>query len=48
MRNVLAHGYYKVDLGLVWRTIEKVIPYLKEQALQAIKHLMVNDKSKRG
>jgi uncharacterized protein with HEPN domain len=46
MRNVLAHGYYKVDLSLVWRTIEKDIPYLKEQVLQAMKHLMVGDKSK--
>jgi uncharacterized protein with HEPN domain len=46
MRNVLAHGYYKVDLGLVWRTIEKDIPYLKEQVLQAMKHLTVGDKSK--
>jgi uncharacterized protein with HEPN domain len=48
MRNGLAHGYYKVDLGLVWRTIEKDIPYLKVQVLQAMKHLMVGDKSKLG
>jgi uncharacterized protein with HEPN domain len=48
MRNVLAHGYYKVDLGLVWRTIEKDIPYLKEQVLQAMKYLTVGDKSKLG
>lgn len=22
MRNALAHGYFKVDLGIVWKTIE--------------------------
>jgi uncharacterized protein with HEPN domain len=48
MRNVLAPGYYKVDLGLVWRTIEKDIPYLKEQVLQAMKLRTVGDKSKLG
>ena len=37
MRNVLAHGYYKVDLGVVWKTIEKDLPYLREQVALAIK-----------
>lgn len=39
MRNVLAHGYYKVDLGVVWKTIETDLPKLKiqvEKALQAL------------
>jgi len=36
MRNVLAHGYYKVDLGVVWRTIERDLPYLKEQVDNAL------------
>ena len=39
MRNVLAHGYYKVDLGVVWRTIERDLPYLKEQVTLAIQDL---------
>ena len=39
MRNVLAHGYYKVDLGVVWKTIEKDLPYLREQVALAIKDL---------
>jgi uncharacterized protein with HEPN domain len=30
MRNVLAHGYYKVDLGVVWKTIECDLPDLNE------------------
>ena len=37
MRNVLAHGYYKVDLGVVWKTIERDLPYLREQVVLAIK-----------
>jgi uncharacterized protein with HEPN domain len=39
MRNVLAHGYYKVDLALVWRTIDRELPYLKEQVLLVAKPL---------
>lgn len=31
MRNALSHGYFKVDLDLLWNTIEKDLPYLKEQ-----------------
>ncbi len=26
MRNALSHGYFKVDLGIVWRTIHKHLP----------------------
>lgn len=39
MRNVLAHGYYKVDLAVVWKTIERDLPYLQDQVLMALKHL---------
>jgi len=28
MRNALAHGYFKVDLEIVWRTIERNLPDL--------------------
>ena len=31
MRNVLAHGYFKVDLGVVWKTIEQDLPGLLQQ-----------------
>jgi uncharacterized protein with HEPN domain len=34
MRNAVAHGYYKVDLGIVWRTIETDLPGLRA-AVQA-------------
>jgi len=39
MRNVLAHGYYKVDLGVVWKTIERDLPYLQAQVTAALKDL---------
>lgn len=32
MRNALAHGYFSVDLGIVWKTIENDLPKLSEQA----------------
>ncbi|MEC5397077.1 HepT-like ribonuclease domain-containing protein [Uliginosibacterium sp. H1] len=31
MRNRVAHGYFKVDFGLVWRTIEVDLPVLQGQ-----------------
>lgn len=31
MRNALAHGYFKVDLGIVWKTITNDLPILDDQ-----------------
>ncbi|CBL46656.1 Conserved hypothetical protein [gamma proteobacterium HdN1] len=31
MRNAVAHGYFKVDLEIVWRTIQRELPSLHEQ-----------------
>lgn len=28
MRNVVAHGYFKVDLSIVWSTVQKDLPAL--------------------
>ncbi len=36
MRNVLAHGYYKVDLALVWTTIKRDLPKLQTQVALAL------------
>ncbi len=39
MRNVLAHGYFEIDLDLVWDTVSCDIPLLKpmlEHLLQAL------------
>ena len=35
MRNAVSHGYFAVDLQVVWRTVEKSIPVLKAQLLRA-------------
>jgi uncharacterized protein with HEPN domain len=37
MRNALAHGYFKVDLQIVWKTIEANLPNLETQITKIIK-----------
>jgi uncharacterized protein with HEPN domain len=39
MRNLLAHGYYKVDVSVVWKTIEGDLPHLKQQVTTAMRKL---------
>jgi len=36
MRNAIAHGYFKVDLEIVWRTIENNLPILEQQINDAL------------
>lgn len=36
MRNALAHGYFKVDLQIVWKTIEMDLPIIQEQVAKLI------------
>ena len=31
MRNALAHGYFTVDLAIVWQTIQNDLPSLQQQ-----------------
>ena len=31
MRNALTHGYFMVDMGIVWKTIENDLPGMAEQ-----------------
>ena len=38
MRNALSHGYFKVDLEIVWNTIHTNLPKLHEQIKQLLKH----------
>jgi uncharacterized protein with HEPN domain len=40
MRNAVAHGYFKVDLEIVWRTITRDLPMLRTQIEQALRHLL--------
>jgi uncharacterized protein with HEPN domain len=35
MRNALAHGYFKVDFEMLWKTISNDLPQLYEQ-VQAV------------
>ena len=37
MRNALAHGYFKADLQIVWKTIEVNLPNLETQITKIIK-----------
>ena len=37
MRNALAHGYFKVDLGIVWKTVENDLAYLQQQVQALIR-----------
>lgn len=39
MCNLLAHGYYKVDVGVVWKTIERDLPHLQQQVTTAMRKL---------
>ena len=36
MRNALAHGYFKIDLEIVWKTINADLPKLREQVIKLI------------
>lgn len=31
MRNRIAHGYFEVDMGVVWETVRRALPVLIEQ-----------------
>ncbi len=35
MRNAIAHGYFKVDFAIVWRTIQRDLPSLHTKVQQA-------------
>lgn len=39
MRNAVAHGYFKVDYEVVWKTIHGDLPALYRQIQQAVAHL---------
>lgn len=36
MRNALAHGYFKVDLEIVWKTIQNDLPGLERQVQELV------------
>ena len=42
MRNALAHGYFKVDVEIVWRTVQANLPDLHAQITQVCATLSRN------
>ena len=36
MRNALSHGYFDVDLAIVWQTVQYDLPNLREQVASLI------------
>jgi len=42
MRNALAHGYFKVDLAIVWKTIQTNLPDLYAQITEVNAALSTN------
>lgn len=43
MRNAVAHGYFKVDLEIVWKTIHSDLPGLYQQVQQVLEDLPNED-----
>lgn len=39
MRNALAHGYFKIDLAIVWKTVERDLPPLRGKVHRALSTL---------
>lgn len=45
MRNALSHGYFQIDLGIVWRTVQRELPALKAQVDRLLTELGDGDDS---
>ena len=46
MRIALAHGYFKVDLEIVWKTIQTDLLKLHNTLLVIARHIKENDRSR--
>lgn len=44
MRNAVAHGYFKVDFEIVWKTIHSNLPELGQQVKAAMENIPDPDK----
>jgi len=44
MRNRICHGYFSVDLEIIWHTVQRYLPEL-EQQLQSLKLALANRKN---
>lgn len=45
MCNALSHGYFHIDLGIVWRTVQRELPALKAQVDRLLTELGDGDDS---
>lgn len=43
-RNALAHGYYQVDLDIVWNTVTNILPSLRRDIQTLLDDMSDNDK----
>ena len=43
MRNAVSHGYFKVDLQVVWKTIHRDLPGLYQQVRELVRDLRDGD-----
>jgi uncharacterized protein with HEPN domain len=43
MRNAVSHGYFKVDLQVVWKTIQRDLPGLNQQVRELVRDLHDGD-----
>ncbi len=43
MRNAVAHGYFKVDMEIVWKTIHADLPELYQQVQEVVQRLPHDD-----
>jgi uncharacterized protein with HEPN domain len=43
MRNAVAHGYFQVDLAIVWNTIRSDLPRLRQQVRQLLQGMPRDD-----
>ena len=47
MRDVISHGYFKVDLFIVWKVIKEDLPDLKEKIEEVKENLKKESKNKK-
>lgn len=47
MRNALAHGYFKIDLEVVWNAVVRDVPRLKNQVADAVRVLTTDSERAR-
>lgn len=43
MRNALAHGYFKVDFEIVWKTVERDLPMLESMVDKLFQEMKAQD-----